>query len=69
MFTVTFSQPETNIFANVDKEEFKEIRQGIIDLILATDMARHGEIVQHFKSVAKNFKWDDPTHIKQVKHK
>nr|AFK83799.1 phosphodiesterase [Mnemiopsis leidyi] len=60
------ADPETNIFANVDKEEFKEIRQGIIDLILATDMARHGEIVQHFKSVAKNFKWDDPTHIKQL---
>jgi len=63
------SQPETNIFANVDKTEFKEIRQGIIDLILATDMARHGEIVTHFRTISKCFIWENPTHIKQVKLK
>ncbi|XP_063689623.1 high affinity cGMP-specific 3',5'-cyclic phosphodiesterase 9A-like [Bolinopsis microptera] len=60
------SDPETNIFANVDKTEFKEIRQGIIDLILATDMARHGEIVTHFRTISKCFIWENPTHIKQL---
>ncbi|XP_052254117.1 high affinity cGMP-specific 3',5'-cyclic phosphodiesterase 9A-like isoform X2 [Dreissena polymorpha] len=44
------SNPETNIFSNVDKETFKRIRAGITQLILATDMARHSEIIENFKS-------------------
>ncbi|KAK3721844.1 hypothetical protein RRG08_063040 [Elysia crispata] len=43
------SNPETNIFANVDKDTFKRIRAGITMLILATDMARHAEIMESFK--------------------
>ncbi|XP_065931261.1 high affinity cGMP-specific 3',5'-cyclic phosphodiesterase 9A isoform X7 [Magallana gigas] len=43
------SNPECNIFANVDKDTFKRIRAGITMLILATDMARHGEIMDNFK--------------------
>uniref|UniRef100_A0AAQ4Q7Q7 Phosphodiesterase 9A n=1 Tax=Gasterosteus aculeatus aculeatus TaxID=481459 RepID=A0AAQ4Q7Q7_GASAC len=44
-----FSQPDCNIFSNFDPEAFKLIRQGTITLILATDMARHGEILDSFK--------------------
>ncbi|KAG9333408.1 hypothetical protein JZ751_012720 [Albula glossodonta] len=44
-----FSQPDCNIFSNFDPEAFKQIRQGTITLILATDMARHGEILDSFK--------------------
>ncbi|XP_025102505.1 high affinity cGMP-specific 3',5'-cyclic phosphodiesterase 9A-like isoform X2 [Pomacea canaliculata] len=43
------SNPETNIFANIDKDTFKRIRAGMTMLILATDMARHGEIMESFK--------------------
>ncbi|XP_048776598.2 high affinity cGMP-specific 3',5'-cyclic phosphodiesterase 9A-like isoform X1 [Ostrea edulis] len=43
------SNPECNVFANVDKDTFKRIRAGITMLILATDMARHGEIMDNFK--------------------
>ncbi|KAL4228897.1 High affinity cAMP-specific and IBMX-insensitive 3' [Mactra antiquata] len=44
------SNPETNIFSNVDKDTFKRVRAGITQLILATDMARHSEIIDSFKS-------------------
>lgn len=44
-------KPETNLFAYVTPEDFKKIRAGIIELILATDMARHNEIMQQFKSM------------------
>ncbi|CAB1329101.1 unnamed protein product [Coregonus sp. 'balchen'] len=48
-----FSQPDCNIFSTFDAEAFKQIRQGIITLILATDMARHGEILDSFKHKLK----------------
>jgi len=60
------AEPETNIFANVDPETFKEIRQRIIDLILSTDMARHGEIVKTFGEIVDKFDWGDISHIKQL---
>lgn len=44
------SNPETNIFSNIDKEAFKRVRAGMTQLILATDMARHSEIIESFKS-------------------
>ncbi|KAA8588463.1 hypothetical protein FQN60_001657, partial [Etheostoma spectabile] len=47
------SQPDCNIFSNFDPEAFKQIRQGTITLILATDMARHGEILDSFKQKLK----------------
>eukprot|EP00061_Rhincodon_typus_P016650 g44977.t1 len=56
------SQPECNIFANVDPEVFKQIRQGIITLILATDMARHGEILDSFKPKVATFDFLNEEH-------
>ncbi|XP_078283128.1 high affinity cGMP-specific 3',5'-cyclic phosphodiesterase 9A-like isoform X3 [Rhinoraja longicauda] len=56
------SQPECNIFANVDPDVFKRIRQGIITLILATDMARHGEILDTFKPKVDNFDFSNEEH-------
>nr|CAH8823245.1 unnamed protein product [Trichobilharzia regenti] len=40
------NHPELNIFANVSQDVFRRIRQGMTSLILATDMARHGEILE-----------------------
>ncbi|CAH8490623.1 unnamed protein product [Schistosoma bovis] len=40
------NNPELNIFANVNQEVFRRIRQGMTSLILSTDMARHGEILE-----------------------
>ncbi|XP_072371529.1 high affinity cGMP-specific 3',5'-cyclic phosphodiesterase 9A-like [Scyliorhinus torazame] len=53
----------------MDPEIFKQIRQGIINLILATDMARHGEILDSFKQKVDNFDFsneEDVTCLKMV---
>uniref|UniRef100_A0A8D2LHB6 High affinity cGMP-specific 3',5'-cyclic phosphodiesterase 9A n=1 Tax=Varanus komodoensis TaxID=61221 RepID=A0A8D2LHB6_VARKO len=61
------AQPECNILSNVDKEQFKRIRQGIITLILATDMARHAEILDSFKETLDSFDYSDEEHVTQLK--
>ncbi|XP_040057509.2 high affinity cGMP-specific 3',5'-cyclic phosphodiesterase 9A isoform X5 [Gasterosteus aculeatus] len=62
-----FSQPDCNIFSNFDPEAFKLIRQGTITLILATDMARHGEILDSFKQKVDKFDYADEEHITCLK--
>ncbi|XP_042190487.1 high affinity cGMP-specific 3',5'-cyclic phosphodiesterase 9A isoform X6 [Callorhinchus milii] len=62
-----YSQPERNIFSNIDSEAFKQIRQGVIALILATDMARHGEILDLFKQKADNFDFSNEEHVTCLK--
>uniref|UniRef100_A0ACB8FHP1 High affinity cAMP-specific and IBMX-insensitive 3',5'-cyclic phosphodiesterase 9A n=1 Tax=Sphaerodactylus townsendi TaxID=933632 RepID=A0ACB8FHP1_9SAUR len=61
------TQSECNIFSNIDQEQFKRIRQGIITLILATDMARHAEILDSFKEILDNFDYSNEEHITQLK--
>ncbi|XP_054829774.1 high affinity cGMP-specific 3',5'-cyclic phosphodiesterase 9A isoform X5 [Eublepharis macularius] len=61
------AQPECNIFSNIDQEPFKKIRQGIITLILATDMARHAEILESFKEILDNFDYSNEGHVTQLK--
>uniref|UniRef100_A0A3B3TCR2 Phosphodiesterase n=1 Tax=Paramormyrops kingsleyae TaxID=1676925 RepID=A0A3B3TCR2_9TELE len=61
------SLPECNIFGNVEPEAFKQIRQAIITLILATDMARHGEILESFKQKVDNFDFANEEHIRCLK--
>ncbi|XP_070549425.1 high affinity cGMP-specific 3',5'-cyclic phosphodiesterase 9A-like isoform X3 [Ptychodera flava] len=62
------SQPECNIFSNIDIDLFKRIRQGMIMLILATDMARHSEIVDSFKSKVENgFDFSNEDHLNSLK--
>ncbi|KAM9299277.1 high affinity cGMP-specific 3',5'-cyclic phosphodiesterase 9A [Gastrophryne carolinensis] len=60
------AQPENNIFANVAPEVFKQIRQSIIRLILATDMARHGDILESFKQIMYNFDFTNEEHVKTL---
>eukprot|EP00064_Thunnus_orientalis_P020212 superscaffoldBa00005436_g20344 len=62
-----FSQPDCNIFSHFDPEAFKQIRQGTITLILATDMARHGEILDSFKQKVDNFHYTDEEHVTCLK--
>uniref|UniRef100_A0A8C2XC87 High affinity cGMP-specific 3',5'-cyclic phosphodiesterase 9A n=1 Tax=Cyclopterus lumpus TaxID=8103 RepID=A0A8C2XC87_CYCLU len=62
-----FSQPDCNIFSNFDPEAFKLIRQGAITLILATDMARHGEILDSFKQKVDKFDYADEEHVTCLK--
>lgn len=61
------SNPECNIFANVDKDTFKRIRAGMLQLILATDMARHKEILDALQNNIKKFEWDNKSHMDSLK--
>ncbi|XP_026000468.1 high affinity cGMP-specific 3',5'-cyclic phosphodiesterase 9A isoform X1 [Astatotilapia calliptera] len=62
-----FSQPDCNIFFNFDPEAFKQIRQETITLILATDMARHSEILKTFKQKVDNFDYTNKEHVACLK--
>ncbi len=53
-FKLTMSDQRVNIFQNLDRDSFKLIRQGIIDLVLATDMSKHFVHLNKFVSVFTN---------------
>ena len=53
-FKLTMSDERVNIFQNLDRDSFKLIRQGIIDLVLATDMSKHFVHLNKFVSVFTN---------------
>ncbi|XP_038616340.1 high affinity cGMP-specific 3',5'-cyclic phosphodiesterase 9A isoform X1 [Tachyglossus aculeatus] len=61
------AQPECNIFCHIKPDEFKQIRQGMITLILATDMARHAEILDTFKEKLENFDYTNEEHMTCLK--
>lgn len=41
---------------------FREVREGIIRCILATDMARHNEIITQFKEISPTFDYTNKAH-------
>ncbi|XP_025084324.1 high affinity cGMP-specific 3',5'-cyclic phosphodiesterase 9A-like isoform X1 [Pomacea canaliculata] len=53
---------ECNIFAHLPREQFRHIREGMIRCILATDMAKHNEILNTFKSLLPHFDFTDKEH-------
>ncbi|XP_070183681.1 high affinity cGMP-specific 3',5'-cyclic phosphodiesterase 9A-like [Littorina saxatilis] len=53
---------ETNIFAQIPKDQFRKLREGMIRCILSTDMAKHNEILHTFKSVVPHFDFSDKEH-------
>ncbi|KAJ3415058.1 High affinity cAMP-specific and IBMX-insensitive 3',5'-cyclic phosphodiesterase 9A [Chytridiales sp. JEL 0842] len=59
LFTI-LSDPETNVLKNVSDPVYRDARKGIIRCILATDMAKHGEIIAAFKKLSENFNYEDP---------
>ncbi|XP_033642540.1 high affinity cGMP-specific 3',5'-cyclic phosphodiesterase 9A-like [Asterias rubens] len=56
-------KPHCNIFKNIGHERFKKVREGMIRCILATDMAKHSEILNKFKSVVPEFDYSNKDHI------
>jgi len=40
-YRLTISHPSVNIFKNLDVETYKQVRKGLIDTVLATDMSKH----------------------------
>lgn len=61
LFTI-LKNNATNIFRNVPDAVYRDIRKGVIRCILATDMAKHGEIMGSFRRYLESFNYDDPEH-------
>ncbi|XP_054908408.1 high affinity cAMP-specific and IBMX-insensitive 3',5'-cyclic phosphodiesterase 8B isoform X1 [Poeciliopsis prolifica] len=47
-FQLTMRDGKSNIFKNIDRNQFRTLRQAIIDMVLATEMTRHFEHVSKF---------------------
>ncbi|XP_058825307.1 high affinity cGMP-specific 3',5'-cyclic phosphodiesterase 9A isoform X2 [Topomyia yanbarensis] len=63
--SITFrllEHPDCNIFRNMNKDLYKDVREGIIRCILATDMARHNEILMQFQEATPNFDYNNKVH-------
>lgn len=61
LFTILRSL-EPKLLTNLSTQDYKDFRRVIITCILATDMAKHGEIMASAKAAAENFNIDDPNH-------
>ncbi|XP_056903884.1 high affinity cGMP-specific 3',5'-cyclic phosphodiesterase 9A isoform X1 [Takifugu flavidus] len=55
-------KPQNNIFRNLPADQYKRIREGIIKCILATDMTKHNEILNKFKSILPAFDFTNKDH-------
>ncbi|KAF2902657.1 hypothetical protein ILUMI_03530, partial [Ignelater luminosus] len=53
---------DCNIFKTFTSEAFKQVREGMIRCILATDMARHNEILSQFKETTPEFDYSNKAH-------
>lgn len=58
--------PECNILASLDNPTYRIVREGIIRCILATDMARHNEILGQFTDIILEFDYTNKAHINLV---
>uniref|UniRef100_A0A8C6RS45 Phosphodiesterase n=2 Tax=Nannospalax galili TaxID=1026970 RepID=A0A8C6RS45_NANGA len=47
-FQLTLENDKCNIFKNMERNEYRTLRQGIIDMVLATEMTKHFEHVNKF---------------------
>lgn len=50
-FKLTLADDKINIFKNLDRDTYREVRQSIIDMVLATEMTKHFEHLTKFISV------------------
>lgn len=61
-------KPENNIFVHMSTEQYKQLRTGVIELILATDMAKHSGFMETFKkAVANGFNSSNDEHKRMLK--
>ncbi|KAM0725260.1 High affinity cAMP-specific and IBMX-insensitive 3',5'-cyclic phosphodiesterase 8 [Formica fusca] len=50
-FKLSLSDDNVNIFKNLDQDAYKQLRQNVIDMILATEMTKHFEHLAKFMNV------------------
>ncbi|CUG90589.1 cAMP-specific phosphodiesterase, putative, partial [Bodo saltans] len=60
--------PESNIFAGLNQHDLTFAYRGLIDCVLATDMARHGEMLNNYIAMVANneFNIEDETKRRMV---
>ena len=46
--TIGANSDQVNIFKNLDRETYREVRQSVIDMVLATEMTKHFEHLSKF---------------------
>lgn len=51
-----------NLLKTLSREDAAVARKLMIKLIMATDMARHGELVNSFNKIATEFSFEDESH-------
>ena len=56
------SKDDCNLFKGLPEGELKKAWNDMIQMILATDMARHFDIVGEFEKISGSFNIDDPEH-------
>mmetsp|Transcript_12848 Transcript_12848/g.1943 ORF Transcript_12848/g.1943 Transcript_12848/m.1943 type:complete len:80 (+) Transcript_12848:626-865(+) len=49
------SFPGCNILENLEQGDIRQIRQYIIPMILATDMAKHNEVLTNFNAIKSEY--------------
>lgn len=52
--TIGATNDPVNIFKNLDRDTYREVRQSIIDMVLATEMTKHFEHLSKFIHVFTN---------------
>ncbi|XP_026743081.1 high affinity cAMP-specific and IBMX-insensitive 3',5'-cyclic phosphodiesterase 8 isoform X3 [Trichoplusia ni] len=50
-FKITLNDNRVNIFKNLDRDTYKQVRHNVIDMILATEMTKHFEHLAKFVNV------------------
>ena len=65
---ILFLQPETNIFANLSKDDVCLMKERMRELILSTDMKVHSSTSAAFQRVVEEgIDYNNPEHEKQVR--
>ncbi|KXS20315.1 HD-domain/PDEase-like protein [Gonapodya prolifera JEL478] len=57
-FELMLGDPSINVLASLSPEKFKQVRAGIVSMVLATDMAGHFEYIAKFKNKMTGVGWD-----------
>jgi len=58
--------PECNILSKLAPAVYRTFREGVIRCILATDMARHNEILDQFRDIIPEFDFSNKAHTDLV---
>eukprot|EP00697_Spironema_sp_BW2_P002797 gnl/Spiro4/13731_TR7323_c0_g1_i1.p1 gnl/Spiro4/13731_TR7323_c0_g1~~gnl/Spiro4/13731_TR7323_c0_g1_i1.p1 ORF type:complete len:1123 (+),score=279.62 gnl/Spiro4/13731_TR7323_c0_g1_i1:87-3455(+) len=60
-------QPDMNLLASLETDQYKTVRKIMIDLVLSTDMQGHKDFLDDFASrIAPSFDWADSEHRYKV---